>query len=195
LELISGTFGTNNNRTGAGDGTEDDSQASPSPLKHTYKSGKSSDGMFSNSTNNLEKAYEDLEKEIMDIKHKLQSSVNSGAAPTEQNSQIATLQNYRSSGDNSSVAYYAPASVERDQSVALSSSVAPPTATRGAPQGHATNYAPLRSVGRSPNRSSGTRSGMQQTGNPGGADLEEHDYSLSVSDLNSTSFYRSAKHE
>lgn len=39
--------------------------------------GKDSDGM--SSTNNLEKAYEELEKEIHEIKQKLQSSVNSGS--------------------------------------------------------------------------------------------------------------------
>lgn len=33
-----------------------------------------SDGVYSSSTNNLEKAYEDLEREILEIKMKLQGS-------------------------------------------------------------------------------------------------------------------------
>ena len=39
--------------------------------------GKQSE-VFSSSTNNLEKAYEDLEKEIMEIKQKLAGSVGPG---------------------------------------------------------------------------------------------------------------------
>jgi hypothetical protein len=37
-------------------------------------------GVQSASTNHLEKAYEDLEKEIQDLKHKLQQSVGLGSS-------------------------------------------------------------------------------------------------------------------
>ena len=47
-----------------------------------------------------------------------------------------------------------------------------------------------RSSQRSPNRS-GTHGGNLTQG---GADLDEHDYSLSVSDLNSNSLYRSGRY-
>ena len=51
------------------------SQVSPnrsSPLRRTQ--GQQSEGVYSSSTNNLEKAYEDLEREILEIKMKLQGS-------------------------------------------------------------------------------------------------------------------------
>ena len=47
-----------------------------------------------------------------------------------------------------------------------------------------------RSSQRSPNRSGTAGGNMTQ----GAADLDEHDYSLSVSDLNSNSFYRSGRY-
>jgi len=47
-----------------------------------------------------------------------------------------------------------------------------------------------RSMQRSPNRSATHGGNLTQ----GGADLDEHDYSLSVSDLNSNSLYRSGRY-
>jgi chaperonin cofactor prefoldin len=38
---------------------------------------RQSEGVYSTSTNNLEKAYEDLEREIIEIKQRLQNSVGS----------------------------------------------------------------------------------------------------------------------
>ena len=40
-----------------------------------------SEGVYSSSTNNLEKAYEDLEREILEIKMKLQGSSIGPAGP------------------------------------------------------------------------------------------------------------------
>jgi len=50
-----------------------------SPLRRT--SGMQSEGVYSSSTNNLEKAYEDLEREILEIKMKLQGSSIGPAGP------------------------------------------------------------------------------------------------------------------
>ena len=56
--------------------------------------------------------------------------------------------------------------------------------------GTATRTVGNRSSQRSPNRSGGPGGNYTQ----GGADLDEHDYSLSVSDLNSNSLYRSGRY-
>ena len=65
------------------------SQVSPdrsSPLRRT--GGGQSEGVYSSSTHNLEKAYEDLEREILEIKQKLQgSSIGPSPGPDARRSQ------------------------------------------------------------------------------------------------------------
>lgn len=53
-----------------------------SPARESLRSSDNA-GALSGSTNNLEKAYEDLEREIMEIKRKLQTSVQPGASSAE----------------------------------------------------------------------------------------------------------------
>ena len=73
LENLSDTF---KDKGQARDDEDDVSQYKESPLKMTQRS----EGVFSTSTNNLEKAYEDLEREIMEIKQKLQGSAHPTSA-------------------------------------------------------------------------------------------------------------------
>ena len=53
------------------------------------------EGPLSESTNNLEKAYEDLEREIMEIKQKLQSSAALSSSGTNQTALMNQSQNNR----------------------------------------------------------------------------------------------------
>jgi hypothetical protein len=77
LENISGTF----NNAPPQNLAESSYLSKSSPLrKSAGTQGMDSEGMYSNSTNNLEKAYENLEKEITEIKARLQSSVGSAVA-------------------------------------------------------------------------------------------------------------------
>ena len=51
-----------------------------SPMRESVMTEDDPRGVQSASTNHLEKAYEDLEKEIQDLKHKLQQSVGLGSS-------------------------------------------------------------------------------------------------------------------
>jgi len=55
--------------------------------------GQQSEGVYSSSTNNLEKAYEDLEREILEIKMKLQgSSIGPSRGPADQHQHMSQQQ-------------------------------------------------------------------------------------------------------
>ena len=100
-------------------------------------------GVQSASTNHLEKAYEDLEKEIQDLKHKLQQSVGLGSS--QGHSQLVQSQPARAFGQS---------------------------------QGSQ----PLKYQSQSPARTFG------QGGTEG--QMDDDDYSLSVSDLNQSHGHR-----
>ncbi len=133
--------------------------------------------MYSTSTNNLEKAYEELEREIIEIKQRLQAS----AQPNYPNERLgASLTQTRPR-----MQYEREGSDNLTQSIG-SNLVGPGSASAARRRG---------GNARSYQRSPATRSGGQYTTGGGnmtnGQDLEEGDYSLSVSDLNSNSLYRS----
>ena len=71
LDQVSGNFGGDPSSHGKAGSGYNQETSEGSPLKR-------SEGVVSTSTNNLEKAYEDLEREIREIKNKLQGSYSRG---------------------------------------------------------------------------------------------------------------------
>lgn len=147
---------------------------------------RQSEGVYSTSTNNLEKAYEDLEREIIEIKQRLQNSVGSNVPNHRLHASLREPQTQNR---------YRAGNFDRDTELAQSigsNLVGPGSASASRRHGNA-SFQPLRSHQRSPARSGGqyTTGGANYTNGP--QDLEEGDYSLSVSDLNSNSFYKSGK--
>eukprot|EP00347_Sterkiella_histriomuscorum_P012914 403366738 len=178
---------TNKSNQGAGYQTQGSQNMNGSELTQNFEFTKSSPMDTVKTTNrlgtqpNLEKAYEELEREIHEIKSKLQQSL--GAS-------INNDSNSNNKGYNSlSQTYGTKQSNQQQQQPLLSGSKHQQPSMRstlGPQQNNNSNHF-------NPSQSNGRSGSQYKSPNGGNGDnMEEHDYSLSVSDLGN-SMYNSSR--